>query len=309
MNGDGLVDVLSGSWPGEVYLFEQRPDGGFAAPRALAGADGREINVGSAASAQAVDWDADGDLDLLVGVITGDVFLLVHDAASDPPGFAAPMKLEAGGQPLDIPEAAPVAADWDGDGRLDLIVGGEDGSVVWHRNEGTPHAPQLAAGQMLVGPSPIGWRGDRDWLPGQWGLRVKPCVADYNGDGRLDLLLGDRCGGFEQPPSQGVDEAAEADAANNALPELMARWQAAFRDYRRASRAVDGETDESRALREAEAESALAAVLRYKEEIAAAQRIQDRYRPQQQSHGYVWLFLRLGETATATPPSQVTTGE
>ena len=36
--------------------------------------------------------------------------------------------------------------------------------------------------------------GDDKRQPGEWGLRVKPCVVDWDHDGRLDLLLGDRCG-------------------------------------------------------------------------------------------------------------------
>jgi hypothetical protein len=31
--------------------------------------------------------------------------------------------------------------DWNGDGRLDLIVGAEDGSVVWYRNSGRATQP------------------------------------------------------------------------------------------------------------------------------------------------------------------------
>jgi FG-GAP-like repeat len=90
----------------------------------------------------------------------------------------------------DLPANGPVA-DWDGDGRLDLIVGAEDGSVVWYRNVGSAQEPKLEAARTLVGKSPIGWGGDEGRRANDWGLRVKPCVIDWNGDGRLDILLGD----------------------------------------------------------------------------------------------------------------------
>ena len=52
--------------------------------------------------------------------------------------------MDADGRPIKVAgDAAPVAADWDGDGVLDLLVGAEDGSVVWYRNAGTPRAPKL----------------------------------------------------------------------------------------------------------------------------------------------------------------------
>ena len=39
---------------------------------------------------------------------------------------------------------APVAADWDADGQLDLIVGREEGAVLFYRNLGQPGKPKLA---------------------------------------------------------------------------------------------------------------------------------------------------------------------
>jgi hypothetical protein len=97
----------------------------------------------------------------------------------------------AGGKKIQIPygDAAPVVADWDGDRKPDLIVGGGDGSVVWFRNEGQPMEPKLAAAKVLVPPSPSPWRDDKSRQPGEWGVRARPCVVDWDGDGKLDLLM------------------------------------------------------------------------------------------------------------------------
>jgi hypothetical protein len=64
-----------------------------------------------------------------------------------------PVRLEAGGKPIDTEtgHAATFAYDWDGDGVKDLLVGqfgggADGGSLLIFRNEGTNALPKLAAG-------------------------------------------------------------------------------------------------------------------------------------------------------------------
>ncbi len=66
-----------------------------------------------------------------------------------PGDFFPPVRLEAGGAPIDtdVGHAAPFVADFDGDGVKDLLVGQFGGGVLWiFRNEGTNARPRLAAG-------------------------------------------------------------------------------------------------------------------------------------------------------------------
>jgi hypothetical protein len=280
LDGDGRADVISGSWPGEIYFFRRQPDGKFAAGVQLKGRGGKPLNVGSASAAFAADWDGDGALDLVVGTVLGEVWLIPREGKGKGLAFGTPRRLEAAGRPIKVGgDAAPVVADWDGDGRPDLVVGAEDGSVVWYRNAGTAKGPKLEAARRLVGPSPVGWGGDDKRGPRDWGLRVKPCVFDWDGDGRPDLLLGDRCGGFHAKPRQTEQEKEEERKANDGLPGLRQRWADAFRRYRAAEGA-----GEQGALR--------AELQRLKDEIAAVQEIQSHYQPGYQSHGFVWVFLR-----------------
>ena len=190
LDQDGRSDLISGSWPGELYFFRRQADGKFAASEQLMGQDGKSINLGNGASVFAVDWDADGTLDLLVGNMLGDVNWLPGKRVSGRTTFGPPQSITAAGEKLKSPsgEAAPVAADWDGDGNIDLVLGTEDGSVFWYRNVGTAGKPKLEAARTLVGESPVGWKGDENRIRGEWGLRVKPCVVDWDGDGHLDLV-------------------------------------------------------------------------------------------------------------------------
>jgi hypothetical protein len=291
LDGDGLTDILSGSWPGEIYFFRRQRDGKFAAGEILKDKDGKTISVGAGSSVFAVDWNHDGAIDLIIGNVLGEVYLIPNEGKDKKLSFGAPRRLEADGKPIKVNgDAAPVVADWDGDGKNDLIVGAEDGSVVWYRNVGSPKEPKLEAARPLVDKSPIGWGGDERLQPGQWGLRVKPCVVDWNGDSRLDLLLGDRCGGFNAKPAQTKEETAEERKANDRLPELRRKWAAAFQSYEQAGIAAEKEGSVARQQRQLDA--LREDVRRIKDEIAVVEKIQEQYKPGNQAHGFVWLFQR-----------------
>jgi hypothetical protein len=63
--------------------------------------------------------------------------------------LAKPVRLEAGGQPINIGgvgHSAPLVADIDGDGKLHLLVGTfSEGQLRIYRNTGTNRAPKFDA--------------------------------------------------------------------------------------------------------------------------------------------------------------------
>jgi hypothetical protein len=146
-----------------------------------------------------VDWDDDGDLDILVGSIEGEMFLRRNLGTRTRPVYATENEpVMVGPKRLRVPgrgHACPVIADWDGDGRWDILTGCEDGGVYWYRNIGKRGQPRFAPPVALIprheGP------GRDEWLDAgrqpQPGIRSQIAVVDYDGDGKLDILLGDFC--------------------------------------------------------------------------------------------------------------------
>jgi len=183
IDNDGKGDLLSGSYaPGKLFVFRGLGDGKFAKGETLKGADGKDLVPGHASTVNAVDWDGDGDLDLICGDIRGNVWLIPNEGSAAEPKYGGKVRLEAGGKSLTAPhgDSGPVVVDWDGDGTLDLLVGCGDGSVVFCRGSGggKGKAPELSAPETLVEKSK------------DLGIRAKVCPVDWNGDGKLDLLVG-----------------------------------------------------------------------------------------------------------------------
>lgn len=299
-DADGDLDVLSGSYPGELYLFRRNADGSFQDGEKLKDRNGKEIKADKASTAFLADWDADGDFDLVLGSIKGDVYVVINEGTAKEPAYGEPAKLDLG---LEGRNSGPIVADWDGDGLADLLVGLDDGSAHWFRNVGTAKEPKFASGEMLVEKSGFGFRFE-DRKPGMWGARVKLCATDFNGDGRLDLLLGDRSGEVVQRELT-EEEQQSLEKAKQRLTELSAQRaevSAKMRKLVQASKdAEEPKTDEER--QKAAAEMAIElrelrnSLQQSSQEYAECSRkVRELSGSQRVRHGYVWLFLRKPKT-------------
>ncbi len=217
-DGDGDIDIVCGDEDGRVALLENTGklvDGlpQFLPPRYFRQmAD--EVKFGALATPYAVDWDGDGDDDLITGDSAGYV-AFIENLGGNPIRWAAPRYLSAGGK-LIREEAGPngsiqgpaeakwgysilSVADWDGDGLPDLMTNGIWGKIVWYKNVGTRKAPKLAAAQPVELALPEGaptpkpawfwWNPKPRELVTQW--RTTPQMIDWNGDGLMDLVMSD----------------------------------------------------------------------------------------------------------------------
>ena len=184
---------MTGYYGGGIFVLPGR-EGGFGSPEPLLGGDGRPLRAGQywdedgrqwhamqeppGIAVTPVDWDGDGDQDLLLGASDGSMVLRLNEGSPEKARFSTDNLL------LDVRvpgrHAMPAVADWDGDGRFDLISGSYSGAVWWFRNIGEAGEPRFEEARQLVGP---------DGAP--HGHRTQVAAQDFDGDGDVDLLVGD----------------------------------------------------------------------------------------------------------------------
>jgi hypothetical protein len=219
---DGDADLVVGDEDGRVAVVEHTGQIDAGLPRFLPPRyfqqEAQYLKCGALATPVCVDWDGDGDEDIVSGNTAGYIQFyenLGREGASTPK-WAAPQRLEADGKVIRI-QAGPngsiqgpceakwgyttlSVADWNHDGRLDLVVNSIWGEVIWYENAGTKSAPRLKGAQLVTVEWPARprlpdwtwWHPKGKQLVTQW--RTTPVVVDFTGDGLNDLVMLDQEG-------------------------------------------------------------------------------------------------------------------
>lgn len=279
------------------------------AREALLGADGKPFNLGLNCCIAVADWDADGDLDILAGVSSKTagnqrLFFVPNDGGKGGfrPGRPSPIIADGAG---DDDAPAPCVADWDLDGVPDLLVGCRTGNVLFYKAARNGKGlPELSPPVMLVGgPSRrkdkrvLGRTPDTVPFSGQF---AKVCVADWNGDGLPDLVLGNFLQVAHHPELTEAQK-ADRDRMNTELAKLRSLYQKKYSEVNAAVRKELNLEDTRKKMdkdRERKYRALVAERLGTAEMIGLRQRmgqLQERLRPLTTSypvHGFVWVFQR-----------------
>jgi VCBS repeat-containing protein len=191
LDGDGDLDMIMGDAYGQISLLVNIGDSHMPL---FAPIDGLFYNLptidGGYSSPALADIDGDGDFDLIVGNDYGGIQVFENTRS----GAAGPYfeELTGADNPFDGVSlsgggAAPTFADVDGDGLVDAVIGTGDNVLHYFHNTGTAEAPVFT--EQFGGDNPF------EGVTAASGYIV-PALGDIDGDGDLDLYLGDADWGY-----------------------------------------------------------------------------------------------------------------
>lgn len=204
LNGDNKPDLLIGDGIGNLRYYVNTTTG--STPTfSLQTKTFQSINVTANASPFIVDLDEDNRLDLVIGCYGGNIFYYRNTGSTTNPAMVLmddtlgnfiinkyrtdvnPPGYESQGY------SSPIVADINGDGVMDMVVGGTEGKVRIF----TDIDPKNLTATFKEVDSFIYRFYDSTFVPAKdLGHYVTPDVADINGDGILDIMIGNPRGGL-----------------------------------------------------------------------------------------------------------------
>ncbi len=204
---DGDLDLICGEFLDGFTYFQNigsRTEPNYAAGQKLNNAAGEPLVMHlQMITPTAIDWDNDGDIDLIVGDEDGRVAFVEHTGSliDGTPQFKAPKYFKQIADTLKFGAlATPYAYDWDHDGDEDILCGNTAGEIGFFENLGDAASglPKWAAPKLLNEKSDAGVIRPFRVMAGPSGSIQGPCeakwgyttlsVADWDGDGDGDVI-------------------------------------------------------------------------------------------------------------------------
>lgn len=274
-DGDGDLDLICGEFLDGFTFFQNigsRSDPSYAAGLRLKTADGLPLKMDlQMITPTAIDWDRDGDIDLIVGDEDGRVALIEHTGTHEHgmPLFQLPRYFQQQADTLKFGAlATPFAYDWDGDGDEDLLCGNTAGHIGIFHNEGlaSDGTPRWSPPALIETVDGNGKRSTFRVQAGSNGSIQGPCeakwgyttlsVADVDQDSNPDILFNSiwsKIGLLKGIEGNNVRRAALADHAATAngseSPPQWYWWQGEAPDslsqWRTTPVAIDFDGDDA----------------------------------------------------------------
>jgi hypothetical protein len=293
LNGDGNIDLLGAGFAGFSYILYGKDNGLFNEAILLQDKSGaniilsnyydfnvnKYITLGSNEKSdkgdfvKAHDWDNDGDLDLLISGRKG-VYLRINEGTKTKPVF--------GTNNIKVLPAyyADAIIDWDGDGLWDILGGSKNGGVYFYKNTGNPDSPIFSEAICLFTPEDFINKTNG----GKCGI-TQIAVADYNNDGKFDLLIGNNNSINKKMLKLTAEQIKERDLLRKKLTENRKKSNAYY--YDKLKNEFGNNQDKLReALKNDEYHNELG-----KKWYKIYQKL-NKFKPESKAHGYIWVSLR-----------------
>lgn len=205
IDADGDLDLFCGTQHGHIYWFENRgtrTNPLFGTGRIIVNYEHLDAHSGVTVA----DFDGDGLLDIVTGRfwersrytqqpkhygrLYKNVGTKTHPKFEPQDAFHGSPFTEQFQQCDAVRQNRPRAADWNNDGRTDLVVGDTDGYVWYFRNTTDNLRPVFAPGEKMT----AGGQVIRRYKDVSWIGYARCDVTDWNNDGKKDLLVADSSG-------------------------------------------------------------------------------------------------------------------
>lgn len=179
LNGDGNLDIISGSSDGFLYLFMGKGGGDFEQGVKVLDDKGNPIKVDSYSTPTLFDINKNGKLDLILGDGEGNVNLHLNTGNNS---FKKSTNIIAN---KGFKNLTPTIGDIDGDGTPDLVVGESKGGLYFHKGKWVNDLLTFDKKGLPLK------EGDRDINTGPYPA---PTIYDIDGDGKGEIILGNSLG-------------------------------------------------------------------------------------------------------------------
>lgn len=172
---DGMLDLIVGERYGQIHYYRRTSESPITLTKeADLVCGGVTIDVGYNSAPVCVDWNEDGERDLLVGnESAGNIRLYINDTIDTDPVYNTYSLIESSGTSIAHSRNCPQIYDMNLDGKKDILTGVNGGQIYYYENTGTNDDPVFSGSEIIIS---TGGGGARFW------------VNDWNEDGLPDVL-------------------------------------------------------------------------------------------------------------------------